>query len=76
MREVTYLKKRVGLYVKNLIKYERLEALEDRNSHSIVIDVMNGRKGEKRIINIYRSFNPIGETSKDLFLKRENVKMC
>ena len=32
-----------------------------------------GKKEKKRIINIYRSFNPTGETAKDLFTKQLNV---
>ena len=49
------VKKRVGIYIKNLIKYERLEALEDRNSHSIVIDIVNGSKGKICIIGSMKS---------------------
>ena len=65
--EVNKTKKRVGFYKKNHIKYERKINLEGNDSHLIIIDCENGLKNKKRIINIYRSFNPANETAKDLF---------
>ena len=63
-------KKRVGMYIKNSIKYVRCMDLEDENAHLMVIDVENRKKNKKRVINIYRSFNPNGETAKELFTRQ------
>ena len=71
--EENSFKKRVGFYIKNCIKYERKRELEGTDSHLIVIDVDNAKHDNKRIINLYRSFNPILETAKDLFLKQLNL---
>ena len=71
--EENLFKKRVGFYIKNCIKYERKRELEGTDSHLIVIDVDNAKHDKKRIINLYRSFNPILETAKDLFLKQLNL---
>ena len=60
------LKKRVGIYLKNNLNYIRHRSLEGTNSHLIIIDVKSGRVA-KRIINIYRSFNPMGMTQRDSF---------
>ena len=48
---------------------KRQKNLEGTNSHLIIIDVKNGQI-VKRIINIYRSFNPTGMTQIDLFTQQ------
>ena len=60
------LKKRCGVYISNNIKYHRKSDLEGPDSHLVIIDIDDGIK-LRRIINIYRSFNPINESAKDLF---------
>ena len=58
--ESNNVKRRVGTYIKSTIKYERCTSLEGINNHLVIIDILNGRKKKKCIINIYRSFNPNG----------------
>ena len=65
--EINNVKRRVGSYIKNSIKYDRGYLLEGENNHLLIIDIDNGLKKAKRIINIYRSFNPNGITERDLF---------
>ena len=60
-------KKRVGIYIKSNINYKRLSILEGENNHLVVIEVKEGL-ALKRIINIYRSFNPNGLTQREQFL--------
>ena len=67
--ETNNVKRRVGSYIKNTLKYERCLDLEGENNHLIIIDIENGVKKKKRIINIYRSFNPVLLTEKDQFEK-------
>ena len=68
--EKNNFKKRVGIYIRNSIKYVRNTNLEGENAHLIVLDIENGKKKKKRVINIYRSFNPNGETAKELFTRQ------
>ena len=63
-------KRRVDIYIKDSIKYERRLALEDLNSHIIVVDLIDGERSKKRIINVYRSFNTRNESAKDLFARQ------
>ena len=65
--EVNDTKSRVGTFIKNSIKYERCTELEGVNKHLVIIDITNGKKPKKRIINIYRSFNPQGMSQRDHF---------
>ena len=58
--EVNQDKKRVGVYIKDNLKYLRRTDLEGENSHIIVIDIECKTTITKRLINLYRSFNPIG----------------
>ena len=67
------VKKRVGCYIRENLKYRRRNDLESLNSHVIIIDFENAQKNYKRIINLYRSFNPIGVTPKDLFIKQLKI---
>ena len=60
-------KKRVGFYIKNAIRFERCEHLENPDSHLLIIDIKIDNI-KKRLINIYRSFNPPNVTAKDLFI--------
>ena len=64
------VKRRVGIYIKNCIKYKRMEAFEGQNAHIIIIDLVDGNKSKKRIVNLYGSFNPNGETAKKLFVRQ------
>ena len=68
--ETNDVKRRVGTYVKNTIKYTRRFELEGENNHLLIIDVENGIKTKKRLINIYRSFNPVGLSERDLFTRQ------
>ena len=65
--EANSFKKRVGFYIKDNVKYERKIDLEGQDSHLVIIDLENEKKTKKRMVNIYRSFNPRGETVKDYF---------
>ena len=67
-------KKRVGIYVKNGLKYKRREDLEDENLHLIIIDLEI--KEKVRVINLYRSFRPPDSISPaNFFIKQlEAVK--
>ena len=60
-------KRRVGFYIRDSLKYMRCQNLEVQNSHIIIIDLENGNQIKKIIINIHRSFDPNGETAKELF---------
>ena len=71
--ETNDVKRRVGTYIRNTIKYERCSSLEGINNHLLIIDILNGRKKRKRIINIYRSFNPIGLSERDLYSNQLDV---
>ena len=62
----TTVRARVGCYINSGLNYVRRTDLEGANSHLLIMDV----RAEKdlRIINIYRSFNPIiNTTAKELF---------
>ena len=68
--EINDVKRRVGTYIRNTIKYKRCFDLEGKNNHLLIIDVENGAGMKKRIINIYRSFNPVGCSERDLFTRQ------
>ena len=63
-------KKRIGVYIRDSIKYKWCAILEGHNSHIVVMDLVKGKKNKKIIINIYRSFNPNGESAKDLYVRK------
>ena len=65
--------RRVWSYIKNSIKYDRCNVLEGENNHLLIIDIENGLKKKKRIIYIYRSFNPNGLSERDLFERQLTV---
>ena len=54
--EKNTVKVRVGVYLNKSVEYTRMFQLEGVDSHIIVIDVPNC--AVRRIINVYRSFNP------------------
>ena len=65
-------KHRVGLYIKNTLKYKRREDLEKRNSHVIIVDLLN--LNTVRIISLYRSFRPPNnEAPRTFFLKQLEI---
>ena len=47
--------------------------MEGLDSHITIFDIQNGKKNNKRLINIYRSFNPNGESAKELFIRQLSV---
>ena len=67
--ENTRNKKRVGIYIRNNVKYERCTLLEEEDNNLVIIDVIV-ENISRRIVNIYRSFNPPGLTAKDLFIRQ------
>ena len=54
------VKRRVGMYISNSVRYTRCTDLEGANNHLVIIDIENEKRKKKRLINFYRSFNPIG----------------
>ena len=50
--ETNNVKRRVGSYIKNSIKYDRCYLLEGENNHLLIINIDNGLKKAKRIINV------------------------
>ena len=70
--EQNSVKKRVGIYVKNGLKYKRREDLEEKNLHIIIIDLE--LVDRVRVINLYRSFRPPDCISpKNFFIKQLEV---
>ena len=57
--EINSVKSRSGIYISQLINYKRRSDLEGIDSHITIIDITSP-SSIKRIINIYRSFNPQG----------------
>ena len=51
-------KRRVGCYIRDNVKYTRRKDLESVNCHMVILDLLGQRESTKRIINLYRSFNP------------------
>ena len=65
-------KRRVAIYIKNSISYQRRVDLEKENLHIIILDVESSPP--VRIITIYRTFNPqCGCTPRDNFRKQLNT---
>ena len=62
------IKSRVGMFVGNNVNYTRMHQLEGIDSHVIIIDIVNSCT-IKRIINVYRCFNPQGNiNARDKFI--------
>ena len=66
-------KKRVGVYIKENLKFLRRTDLEVVNTHEMVIDIECRSGITKRLINLYRSFNPIGHSAKNFFIKQVDL---
>ena len=60
--EANTLKSRTGICISNSVSDRRMRQLEGIDSNLIVIDIVNSRS-VKRIINVYRSFNPQGNVN-------------
>ena len=54
--EINDIKSRVAVYISDKISYKRRNDLEGTNSNIIVIDLL--QENTRRLINVYRSFNP------------------
>ena len=60
------LKARCGIFISNSVSYVRRLDIETKNVHVIIIDLNDQPK--TRIINLYRSFNPLnGQTQRQFF---------
>ena len=66
-------KKRVCVYIKENLKFLRRTDLEVVNTHVMVIDIECRSGITKRLINLYRSFNPIGHSAKNFFIKQVDL---
>ena len=55
--EVNSLKSRVGIYINENLEYNQMKHLEGNDSHIVIIDLVKS-SSIKRIVNVYRSFNP------------------
>ena len=62
-------KKRNGFYISNCLKYSRLVHLEGIGNHIVIIDIEEKNR-PRRIINIYRCFNPLNVTARYFFVKQ------
>ena len=45
------------IYISNSVQYKRMQSLEGLDSHILIINLV-GQGALKRIVNVYRSFNP------------------
>ena len=69
--------RRVGYYIRDNVKYNRRKDLESLNCHIVILDLFDADNNLKRLIGIYRSFNPIGNTARNLFIEQLRiVKKC
>ena len=71
--ETNSIKSRSCIYIKNGIRYRRRLDLEVENKHLVVVDIQSVENKKTRIINIYRSFNPIGQSQRECFGDQLNV---
>ena len=69
--ETNVTKKRVGMYIKSDLSYRRRFELEGKDSNVIIIDLVDERK--TRIINLYRTFNPVGMTARNKFIQQLKI---
>ena len=65
--ELNSVKSRVGVYASKSVEYTRMSHLEGVDSHIVIIDISNC--AIKRIINVYRSFNPQNNVNERTKLK-------
>ena len=63
--ESNSLKARTGIYINERVEYKRKRLIEGDDSHIIIIDLVKPC-AIKRIINIYRSFNPQNDMHESL----------
>ena len=61
--EINSIKSRTAIYIKHGVKYQRKQELEGKNAHLVIVELSNGKK----VINIYRSFNPVGLSAGESF---------
>ena len=66
-------KRRVCIYVTRKLNYKRMANLEGINNHLVIIDVEVNTNESRRVINIYRSFNPHEVSPATSFLNQLNV---
>ena len=67
------IKSRTGIYITKNLNYKRNVNLEGKDSHLVIIDI-KGNSEIKRVINIYRCFNPVGNVSpRDKFKYQLNL---
>ena len=69
--ETNVTKKRVGMYIKSDLSYRRRFEMEGKDSNVIIIDLVDERK--TRIINLYRTFNPVGMTARNKFIQQLKI---
>ena len=62
------LKKRVGCYIKDNLKFTRRNDIEKVNCHLLILDLVDQNESVKRIVNLYSSFNPVNNTARGLFI--------
>ena len=63
------IQKKIGIYLRNGIKYTRRNDLEEEDFHIPIIDVVTHVK--IRIVNVYRSFRPPNKMSPDKFFSEQ-----
>ena len=69
--EVNAVKKRVGMYINSELSFRRRYELEGKDSNVVIIDLLDERR--TKVINIYRSFNPVGMTARNKFLQQLKI---
>ena len=69
--EVNATKQRVGMYINSKLSFRRRLELEGNDSGVVIIDLFDERK--TRIINIYRTFNPVGMTARNKFIRQLKI---
>ena len=67
MSETNIIKARTGIYISQLISYDRQHNLEGVDSGLIIIDLH--LKKEYRLINLYRVFNPVNNMTQREYFK-------
>ena len=63
--EKNSIKSRTGMYIKNCVKYIRRVELEGIDVHMVIIELPDCNSN--KLINIYRSFNPVMRSASDSF---------
>ena len=69
--EVNTVKKRTEMYFNSELSFRRRIELEGKDSNVMIIDLLDERK--TRIINVYRTFNPVGMTARNKFLQQLKI---